>query len=97
MPAYLVGSVTVEDDEGFAEYAKRVPESIERYGGTYRARGGSVEVLEGSWAPTRLVILEFDSLEQAKRWYESEEYQALAAIRQRCAATDLVLVEGLEA
>ena len=97
MPAYLVGTVTVEDADGFAEYAKRVPETIERYGGTYRARGGRIEVLEGSWAPTRLVLLEFDSFEQAKRWYESEEYQALVAIRQRCAATDLVLVEGVEA
>ena len=97
MPAYLVGNVSVEDVEGFAEYSERVPETIERYGGTYRVRGGKFEVLEGSWAPTRLVVLEFDSFEQAKRWYESEEYQALVAIRQRCAATDLVLVEGLEA
>ena len=54
-------------------------------------------MLEGSWAPKRLVVFKFDSFEQAKRWCESEEYQALAAIRQRGASTDLVLVEGLEA
>jgi uncharacterized protein (DUF1330 family) len=95
VPAYLVGSVTVEDAEGFAEYSARVPETIERYGGTYRARGGTVEVLEGTWAPKRVVLLEFDSFEQAKLWYESEEYQALADIRRRCAQTNLVLVEGL--
>ena len=95
MPAYLLGTVSVEDAEGFAEYSKRVPETIERYGGTYRARGGTVEVLEGSWAPKRVVLIEWDSVEQAKLWYESEEYQALADIRRRCAATDLVLVEGL--
>ena len=97
MPAYLLGNVTVEDAEGFAEYSERVPETIARHGGRFLARGGRVEVLEGSWAPTRLVLLEFDSFEQAKRWYESEEYQALVAIRRRCASTDLVLVEGLEA
>ena len=95
MPTYLIGTVTVEDAEGFAEYSKRVPEMIERYGGTYRARGGTVEVLEGSWAPKRVVLIEWDSLEQAKLWYESEEYQALADIRRRCAETDLVFVEGL--
>lgn len=95
MPAYLLGTVSVEDAEGFAEYSKRVPETIERYGGTYRARGGTVEVLEGSWAPKRVVLIEWDSVEQAKLWYESEEYQALADIRRRCAETDLVLVEGL--
>jgi uncharacterized protein (DUF1330 family) len=95
VPAYLVGIVTIEDAEGFAEYAERVPKVIERYGGTYRARGGTVEVLEGSWAPKRVTLVEFDSFEEAKRWYESDEYQALAAIRRRCANADLVLVEGL--
>jgi uncharacterized protein (DUF1330 family) len=97
MPAYLLGSVTIEDEEGFAEYSKRVPETIARHGGRFLARGGRVEVLEGDWAPNRLVVLEFDSFEQAKRWYESDEYQDLAAIRLRCASTDLVLVEGLDA
>ena len=95
MPAYLIGNVTVEDAEGFAEYSERVPEMIERYGGTYRARGGTVEVLEGSWAPARVTLVEFDSLERARGWYESEEYQALAGIRRRSANADLVLVEGL--
>jgi uncharacterized protein (DUF1330 family) len=95
VPAYLVGIVTIEDAEGFAEYARQVPELIARYGGRYIARGGTVEVLEGSWAPARVTLAEFDSLEQAKRWYESEEYQALAEIRRRSAKADLVLVEGL--
>jgi uncharacterized protein (DUF1330 family) len=95
VPAYLVGIVTIEDAEGFAEYASQVPEVIARYGGRYIARGGTVEVLEGSWAPARVTLAEFDSLEQAKRWYESEEYQALAEIRRRSANADLVLVEGL--
>jgi len=96
MAAYVIGSVTVEDPEGFAEYAQGVPEVIARFGGKYLARGKAAEVLEGSWAPPRLAVLEFESVEAAKRWYESEEYKALAAIRQRCASTDLVLVEGLE-
>ncbi len=94
MPAYLIGNVTLEDAEGFAEYATRVPEVVERYGGTFRARGGRVEVLEGNWVPNRVVLVEFDSFEQAKLWYDSEEYQALAEIRRRCAETDMVLVEG---
>jgi uncharacterized protein (DUF1330 family) len=95
VPAYLVGIVTIEDAEVFAEYASQVPELIARYGGRYIARGGTVEVLEGSWAPARVTLVEFDSLEQARRWYESEEYQALAEIRRGSANADLVLVEGL--
>jgi len=95
VPAYLVGIVTIEDAEGFAEYAGQVPEVIARHGGRYIARGGAVEVLEGNWVPKRVVLVEFDSFEQAKLWYYSEEYQALAEIRRRSANADLVLVEGL--
>ena len=94
MPAYLLGNVTVEDAEGFAEYSERVPETIARHGGRFLARGGRVEVLEGNWVPKRVVLVEFESFEQAKLWYDSEEYQALSEIRRRCAETDMVLVEG---
>jgi uncharacterized protein (DUF1330 family) len=96
MPAYVIGCVTVDDPEGLTEYAQQVPGVIERYGGRYLARGQAAEVFEGDWAGKRLAVLEFESVEAAKRWYESDEYQALAAIRRRCASSDLVLVEGLE-
>ena len=95
MPTYLIGNVTVEDAEGFAEYAAQAAPMVERYGGRYLSRGGAVEVLEGEWQPNRLVLIEWDSLEAAKRWYESQEYKAIADIRRRCAETELVLVEGL--
>jgi uncharacterized protein (DUF1330 family) len=94
MPAYVIGCVTVEHAEGFAEYAQQVPGVVEQYGGRYLARGQAAEVFEGGWAEKRLAVLEFESVEAAKRWYESAEYQALAAIRQRCASTDLALVEA---
>ena len=95
MPAYQIGNVTVNDPEGFAEYSKQAAEMVARYGGRYLARGGEVEVLEGDWTPNRLVLIEWESREHAKRWYESDEYKAIADIRRRCADTDLVLVEGL--
>ena len=95
MPAYIVSIVVIHDPEGFAEYGGRAPATVEQYGGRFLARGGETEVLEGEWEPNRLVILEFDSAEQARRWYSSEEYQAILGMRQRTATTDLVLVEGV--
>jgi uncharacterized protein (DUF1330 family) len=95
VPAYQIGNLTVEDPEGFAEYSTRASEMVERYGGRYLARGGAVEVLEGGWTPNRVVLIEWESVEHARRWYESDEYKAIADIRRRCAKTDLVLVEGL--
>jgi uncharacterized protein (DUF1330 family) len=54
-----------------------------------------VQTLEGDWKPKRIVVTEFPSIEQARRWYDSEEYRALKAIRSRSARGSVVLVEGM--
>ena len=56
--------------------------------------GGQFEQLEGSWQPTRLVLLEFPSMEQAKRWYDSEEYREPKALRLKASKANLIIVEG---
>ena len=53
------------------------------------------EVIEGDWHPRRVVVLEFPSVEQARRWYESEEYREPKAIRLAAAKTNAIIVEGL--
>jgi len=60
----------------------------------YLVRGGRVERLEGSCNPTRLVVLEFPSMEQARRWYDSEDYRGPKALRMKCTVTDAIFVEG---
>lgn len=94
MPAYVVADVEVTDPIAFAEYVKAGPAIVAAYGGTYVARGGAVEMLEGGWAPTRLTIVRFDSVAQAKAWIESPEYRPLRAIRQRAARSRIVVIEG---
>lgn len=95
MPAFVVVDITVQDAAMYEEYKRLVPPSIAQYGGRYIARGGATTVLEGDWRPTRLVIVEFPSVEQARAWWRSPEYAAAKALRQRCALSDLVVVEGL--
>ncbi len=95
MPAYVIAEIEVTDPAGFEEYRKVVPATIARYGGRYVVRGGAVVPLEGDWKPERLVVLEFPSLEQARRWYDREEYRAPQAMRFRCARTRGVIVEGV--
>jgi uncharacterized protein (DUF1330 family) len=68
--------------------------AVQRAGGRYLVRGGPVDSLEGGWAPTRLVVIEFPTLEAARRWYESDDYRRLLAIRSRTARSRVVLVEG---
>jgi uncharacterized protein (DUF1330 family) len=69
--------------------------TVHAYGGKYLARGGPMEILEGTWKPARVVVLEFPSLQRAKEWLDSPEYQAIRPIRQRYAKCDFVLVEGV--
>ena len=94
MSAYVIAELDITDPEKFAEYRGLVPATVEQYGGKYLARGGSVEVLEGDWNPTRVVILEFESTEQAKKWIDSDEYTPVKQIRFESANTNVVLVEG---
>ena len=93
--AYIVARVTVTDPEAYAEYAEGATEAIRRYGARPLARGGACEALEGEARP-RNVILEFDSVEHAKRYYRSPEYQAAKAKREGAALAEFVLVEGVE-
>jgi uncharacterized protein (DUF1330 family) len=51
--------------------------------------------VEGEWKPTRLVVIEFPSLADAKRWYDSEEYRAPKAQRIRAGRTSMIMVEGV--
>lgn len=95
MSTYFIANLDIHDREAFGEYPRLVAPQIEAYGGRYLVRGGDFEILEGGWSPKRLVVLEFPSVEQARRWYDSDDYRELRELRQRAAATDLVLVEGV--
>ena len=94
MAAYIIVDIDIHDAARFDEYRKRVPATIEKYGGKFLVRGGKFEKLEGTWEPTRLVLLEFPSMDQAKRWYDSEEYREPKALRLKTSKGNLILVEG---
>jgi uncharacterized protein (DUF1330 family) len=95
MPAYVLAHVDVRDPVRYEDYKKMVPASIQKFGGRFIARGGNVEVLEGSWHPKRLVLVEFPSLDAARQWYASEDYAAAKALRQATSIGDLVVIDGV--
>ena len=94
MSAYVIAEVTVTDPQLFAEYGKGVPGTIAAYGGKYLVRGGKTESREGGWAPNRVVVLEFPSMERARTWYDSAEYKPLLAMRLKAAQSRMIFVEG---
>ena len=95
MPAYVIADVVVTDPKLFEDYRKLVPATVEKYGGRFAVRGGEVETKEGGWKPARLVVLEFPTMEQARKWYNSPEYAPALALRLKAANAKLILVEGV--
>ena len=95
MTAYVIVDIEVHDPLGYEEYKKLAPAAVELYGGKYLARGGKTETLEGDWAPSRLVILQFESSEQAKKWWDSDEYREARAMRQKTTNSQMVVIEGV--
>jgi uncharacterized protein (DUF1330 family) len=94
MPGYLIASIDVHDPETFAKYRDEVAPLIAKFGGRYLVRGGELDHREGRLPVKRLVVLEFPSLAEARRFYESPEYAPLLKLRAGCTHSDLALVEG---
>ena len=95
MSAYVILDIDVKDPALYEEYKKQGAATLAAYGGKPLVRGGSVEVMEGSWGPKRVVIIEFPSLSHAKRWWDSDEYNQAKKLRHRAASTNVVFIEGL--
>lgn len=93
---YVVVSVHVKDADHYPEYARLAQGTVAQYGGRYLVRGAKPIIAEGTPVLERFVILEFPSLEQARRWYDSDEYRPARALRHRYADTDLFFIEGHE-
>lgn len=92
---YIIARVVVTDAEAYAGYAKGATDAIRKYGGRPLVRGGRVETLEGEGRP-RNVVIEFDTFEQARTYFNSPEYQAAKALRENAGVADIVVVEGAE-
>jgi uncharacterized protein (DUF1330 family) len=96
MPAYVIVNVNTRDPERYEEYKQMAQDTVAQFGGRYLVRGGPMQVLEGTWAPTRIVVLQFDSYEKALAWWHSAEYASAKQLRQSLSTTDLVIVDGLQ-
>ena len=97
MAAYVLAEIEITNPEGYKEYTAHVPATIAKYGGRFLVRGGAAEVLEGEWPQRRRVLIEFPSMAEAKRWWDSPEYAKPKALRQAHSKGRLILMDGAPA
>jgi uncharacterized protein (DUF1330 family) len=96
-PAYLISEAdTVTDPTAIKKYGEKVPETLAPFSGHYHfvVRGGKTYSLEGA-APQGTVVIAFDSVQQARAWYDSPAYQTIKPIRQSASKGRMFIVEGL--
>jgi uncharacterized protein (DUF1330 family) len=91
---FLIDVQEVTNQDKMNEYREGVFATVEQYEGTYRVVGGEQQLLEGDWQPTFPVIIEFENVEKARRWYDSPEYADLKAMRLSATRGSMVLIDG---
>jgi len=91
---YLIAHIRIHDAEKFEAFKTMSGPAIADYGGTVLVRNPSAEHREGDLRGLTIVI-EFESLDAARAFYESEAYTAARAVRETAAHTDLMLVAGV--
>jgi len=91
--AYVIVELEVTNPEEYAAYGPLALASVTRHGGRFIVRGGEIEVLEGQWSP-RMIVLEFESLDDVRSWYHSDDYQECLPMRLRSAKGRMIAVEG---
>lgn len=94
MAAYVLAEIEITNPEGYKEYTTQVPATIAKYGGRFLVRGGAATALEGDWPQRRRVLIEFPSVDAAKRWYGSPEYEKPKALRIANSQGRILLLEG---
>jgi len=96
MPAYFLFDLReVRDAARMEEYRARVAPVVEKFGGRYVVVGGPFEVVEGSSSPVFPVMIQFPDMDQARRWYDSEEYRELKSLRLAATVSNATLMAGV--
>ncbi len=94
MSCYTIVHVNVTNMDGFKEYSRQVPATLEKYGGTYLVRGGEATDIEGKMPGDRHVVVRWSNREAFETWYHSPEYQAILPLRLENSTGVLTVVDG---
>lgn len=94
--AYVLVDTKISNNENYEVYKSKAKPIAEKFGGKYLTRGGEMDVVQSDlWLPTRLVLVEFPSIEKARAFHSSEDYADVKKIRIENAESTLVILEGL--
>ena len=91
---YLIVRINIKNVELFQQYPPLSTKAVEKFGGKYLIRGGAFEIMEGQWPAERTTIVEFESFNKAKEFYNSLDYAGAKKVRLESTVSELILIEG---
>jgi uncharacterized protein (DUF1330 family) len=94
-PGYLIAEVEVTDTAALQDYGKKIAETLAPFNHHYIVSTSKIQGLEGEAPKDRVVVIEFDSVQKAREWYDSPAYAAIKRIRQNAAKSRIFIVEGI--
>jgi uncharacterized protein (DUF1330 family) len=95
MAAYLIARVNVINWEKYKDYVEATPSVIQKFGGSFLARGGKTATVEGPEEDRRVVLVEFPTFEKAVEFYSSKEYQEAKSFREGAATVSTIVIDGV--
>jgi uncharacterized protein (DUF1330 family) len=95
MPAYVVTKIEIHDPEAFQAYIEASTATIRKFGGHHIARGAEADVLEGEGNSFRNGIIQFATVEDARAWHDSPDYQEVKKLRETCSTAHFYALAGI--
>jgi uncharacterized protein (DUF1330 family) len=93
MPSFFLAEIEVLDHRKYQEYIDRASEIVQKYGGEYVFRSGSIIPVSGDWAPRRLVLIRFNSRTDMHMCFDSKEYLDIKHLREQSTRSRAVIIE----
>lgn len=95
MAGYVIAESNVHDHEAMKAYGAKVGETLKKYGGKVLVAGPPSDIKEGDWTPSRMIVLQFESVEAAQTWYNSPEYLEILPLRLAAADDNFMIIDGI--
>lgn len=93
-PGYVIAEAEITNPEALQKYGEKIAETLAPFNHRYVVSTSKIQALEGDPPKSRVVVIEFDSVQKAREWYDSPAYAAIRPIRQMAAKSRIFIVEG---
>jgi uncharacterized protein (DUF1330 family) len=93
MSAFVIAELSIHDLKEMEEYKRITNLTIAAFNGRHVVNRAPALTLEGDWKPERIVVVEFPSVDEANKWWNSELYSKAKEIRQRSSTTKMIIVD----